>query len=191
MLIPISGRAEHDPIFTTEMIRGVAAGYLGGQTPMRPYLEAAQAAGQPGVVAVGVAQEFQRVFSGQRRKTDKPGAVCYGFEKADRRVSCHYFLSVAGSLVNGELGSDVLLLCCWLGMADRAEGQDGAPRSAARTNDLDAGEGRGRIGQEKEQLASRHGHHVWGLGRMTVAAAASRRGCPALSWCSDRTVPAT
>jgi hypothetical protein len=31
---------------------------------MRPYLEAAQAAGQPGVVAVGVVQEFQRVFNG-------------------------------------------------------------------------------------------------------------------------------
>jgi hypothetical protein len=58
---------------------------------MRPYLEAAQAAGQPGVVAVGVVQEFQRVFNGYRRNTDKPGAVCYGFEKADRRVSCYYF----------------------------------------------------------------------------------------------------
>jgi hypothetical protein len=31
---------------------------------MRPYLHAAEAAGRPGVVAVGVAQEFQRVFSG-------------------------------------------------------------------------------------------------------------------------------
>jgi hypothetical protein len=29
---------------------------------MRPYLEAAEASGRPGVVAVGVAQEFQRVF---------------------------------------------------------------------------------------------------------------------------------
>jgi hypothetical protein len=31
---------------------------------MGPYLEAAQAAGRPGVVAIGVAQEFQRVFCG-------------------------------------------------------------------------------------------------------------------------------
>ena len=31
---------------------------------MRPYLDAANAAGRPGVVAVGVAQEFQRVFCG-------------------------------------------------------------------------------------------------------------------------------
>ncbi len=31
--------------------------------------------------------------------------------------------------VNKELGSDVLLLCCWLGTTDRAEGQDGAPEA--------------------------------------------------------------
>ena len=60
---------------------------------MRPYLEAAEAAGRPGVVAVGVAQEFQRVFSGyDRGRTDgQPGPPRYGFEKAERRVSCYYF----------------------------------------------------------------------------------------------------
>jgi hypothetical protein len=60
---------------------------------MRPLLEAAEAAGRPGVVAVGVAQEFQRVFSGyDRGRVDgQPGPPRYGFEKAERRVSCYYF----------------------------------------------------------------------------------------------------
>jgi hypothetical protein len=37
---------------------------------MRPYLDAAR---EPGVVAIGVAQEFQSVFSGWKRKTTTPG----------------------------------------------------------------------------------------------------------------------
>jgi len=51
---------------------------------MRPYLDRAK---QPGVVAIGVAQEFQSVFTGYDHAT-KPGAVCFGFSKADRRVRC-------------------------------------------------------------------------------------------------------
>ena len=60
---------------------------------MRPYLEAAEQAGQPGVVAVGVAQEFQRVFTGsdRGRSDGQPGPPRYGFEKAERRVTCYYF----------------------------------------------------------------------------------------------------
>lgn len=54
---------------------------------MRPYLEQAQ---EPGVVAIGVAQEFQSVFTGYDHAT-KPGAVCFGFSKADRRVTVYYF----------------------------------------------------------------------------------------------------
>jgi hypothetical protein len=61
---------------------------------MRPFLDAAQAAGRPGVVAVGVAQEFQRVFTGydRGRSDGRPGPPRFTFEKADRRVSCYYFL---------------------------------------------------------------------------------------------------
>jgi hypothetical protein len=60
---------------------------------MRPYLEAAEAAGRPGIVAIGVAQEFQRVFNGydRGRSDGQPGPPRYAFEKADRRVSCFYF----------------------------------------------------------------------------------------------------
>ena len=60
---------------------------------MRPYLEAATA---PAVVAIGVAQEFQWVFSGYERPTTNPAAVNYGFDKAERRVTCFYFYVVDG-----------------------------------------------------------------------------------------------
>jgi len=49
------------------------------------------AATEPGVVAIGVAQEFQSVFCGWKRKTTTPGAVSFAFAKADRRVSVYYF----------------------------------------------------------------------------------------------------
>jgi len=77
---------------------------------MRPYLEAAAAAGRPGVVAVGVAQEFQRVFTGyDRGRTDgQPGPPRYGFEKAERRVSCYYFY-----LWDADFGPAFIKLCSW------------------------------------------------------------------------------
>jgi hypothetical protein len=55
---------------------------------MRPLLEAAT---EPGVVAIGVAQEFQSVFSAYDHSDGKPGAPHFAFAKADRRVSCFYF----------------------------------------------------------------------------------------------------
>lgn len=59
---------------------------------VRPLLDKAQRAGRPGVVAVGVAQEFQSVFSGYKRDTPTPsGLPLYSFAKADRRVTCFYF----------------------------------------------------------------------------------------------------
>src|SRR6266581_3488283 len=96
---------------------------------MRPYLEAAQAAGRPGVVAVGVAQEFQRVFSGSRRKTDKPGAVCYGFEKADRRVSCYYFY-----VWDAEFGPGFIKICSYFPYPIKVwvNGHEWAKRQAAK-----------------------------------------------------------
>ena len=53
---------------------------------MRPYLENATT---PGVVAIGMAQEFQSVFTGFERHAGA-GGCGFGFEKADRRVSVFY-----------------------------------------------------------------------------------------------------
>lgn len=58
---------------------------------MGPYLARAERADRPGVVAIGVAQEFQSVFTGYDRAKDRPGPPWFGFHKADRRVSCFYF----------------------------------------------------------------------------------------------------
>lgn len=56
---------------------------------MKPYLAKAT---RPGVVAIGVAQEFQKVFSAYDRAKDNPRLISYAFEKADRWVSvCHFY----------------------------------------------------------------------------------------------------
>jgi hypothetical protein len=58
---------------------------------MRPYLARAERQQRPGVVAVGVAQEFQSVFVGYDRAKDRPGPPSFAFAKTDRRVNCYYF----------------------------------------------------------------------------------------------------
>lgn len=55
---------------------------------MKPYLAKAT---RSGVVAIGVPQEFQKVFTPYDRAKDNPRLVSYAFEKADRRVSVYYF----------------------------------------------------------------------------------------------------
>ena len=59
---------------------------------IQPYFEAAT---KPGVVAIGVAQEFQSVLTAYDRsaKTGEPKAAGsrYGFVKEDRRVTVYYF----------------------------------------------------------------------------------------------------
>jgi hypothetical protein len=57
---------------------------------MQPYLSRQAAAGRSGVAAVGVAQEFQRVWAAYQRDT-QTAAPQYTFAKADRRVTCYYF----------------------------------------------------------------------------------------------------
>jgi hypothetical protein len=72
---------------------------------MRPFLK--KAAGTPGVVAIGVAQEFQSVMVGHDRAT-QPGAVCFGFHKADRRVTAYYFY-----IWDSEFGPGFIKLCSY------------------------------------------------------------------------------
>jgi hypothetical protein len=57
---------------------------------MQPYLDRQAATGRSGVAAVGVAQEFQRVWTAYQRDT-QTAAPQYTFAKADRRVTCYYF----------------------------------------------------------------------------------------------------
>jgi hypothetical protein len=57
---------------------------------MRPHLDRQAATGRSGGAAIGVAQEFQRVWTAYERPT-RTGARQFSFTKADRRVSCYYF----------------------------------------------------------------------------------------------------
>jgi hypothetical protein len=57
---------------------------------VRPHLERAEREGRFGVVAIVASQEFQWVFGG-RNRAEKPGAVMFAFDKAERRVGVYYF----------------------------------------------------------------------------------------------------
>ena len=57
---------------------------------MAPYLRRQAATGRSGVAAIGVSQEYQRVWAAYQRDT-KTAAPQYRFAKTDRRVTCYYF----------------------------------------------------------------------------------------------------
>ena len=55
-----------------------------------PLMRRAAATGRSQVVAIGVAQEFQRVFTGTK-STTPTGAVWFSYQRVERRVTCYYF----------------------------------------------------------------------------------------------------
>jgi hypothetical protein len=57
---------------------------------MRPYLDAAERAGQSKVVAIGEAREFQWVFDATR-KEGPDGVPWFRFYRTERLVTCYYF----------------------------------------------------------------------------------------------------
>src|ERR1017187_4058177 len=71
---------------------------------MTPYLEAAT---EPAVVAIGVAQEFQSVFAASRRDYDS-GPPSFHFYKADRRVSAYYFY-----VSDADYGHGFIKICAY------------------------------------------------------------------------------
>ena len=77
---------------------------------MRPYLDRLVRAGRSGVAAIGVAQEFQRVFTGITYHGDEGGGGVprFGYAKADRRVTAYYFY-----LVDEQFGSAFIKVCAY------------------------------------------------------------------------------
>ncbi|MCA1671534.1 MAG: hypothetical protein LC799_04815 [Actinobacteria bacterium] len=63
---------------------------------MGPHLDRLSQAGRTGVAAIGVAQEFQRVFTGTTYHPEEGGGGVprFGYAKADRRVTAYYFYVV-------------------------------------------------------------------------------------------------
>jgi hypothetical protein len=95
---------------------------------MLPLLHQAEKTGRFGVVAIGVAQEFQNVFSATQREMPT-GAPWFSFYKADRRVTCYYFY-----ILDAEFGPCFLKICAYFPYPVKlwCNGHEWAKRQAAQ-----------------------------------------------------------
>ena len=95
---------------------------------MRPLIDARARTGRPGVVAIGVAQEFQNVFAASKRDTPT-GAPWFSFYKADRRVTCFYFY-----LWDEQFGPAFIKVCAYFPYPVKVwvNGHEWAKRQAAQ-----------------------------------------------------------
>ena len=95
---------------------------------MRPYLDRQAATGRSGVAAIGVSQEFQRVWAAYRRETTT-AAPQFTFAKADRRVTCYYFY-----LWDEGFGPAFIKVCSYFPYPAKVwvNGHEWAKRQAAR-----------------------------------------------------------
>jgi hypothetical protein len=75
---------------------------------MRPLLEQAARQGQPGVVAIGWAQEYQHVWEARKRDTDPSRPPQFSFAIARRRVTCYYFY-----LWDQDFGGAFIKICAY------------------------------------------------------------------------------
>jgi hypothetical protein len=75
---------------------------------MRPHLDRLIRAKRTGVAAIGVAQEFARVFTGTTHHADEGGGDVprFSYAKADRRVTAYYFY-----LVDEDFGPAFIKIC--------------------------------------------------------------------------------
>jgi hypothetical protein len=74
---------------------------------MQPHLIRQASTGRSGVAAIGVAQEFQRVWTASEGKTST-GTPRWSFCKADRRVTCYYFY-----LWDQDSSPAFIKVCAW------------------------------------------------------------------------------
>src|SRR6266542_316467 len=81
---------------------------------MRKHVAAQAKTGRSGVVAIGVAQEFQNVFAAAQRETVS-GAPWFSFYKADRRVTCFYFY-----LWDEDFGPAFIKVCAYFPIRSRS-----------------------------------------------------------------------
>jgi hypothetical protein len=95
---------------------------------MAPHLARQASTGRSGIAAVGVAQEFQRVWAAYQRDTRTAAPQCT-FAKADRRVTCYYFY-----LWDEDFGPAFLKVCAYFPYPAKiwVNGHEWAKRQAAR-----------------------------------------------------------
>jgi hypothetical protein len=95
---------------------------------MAPHLARQASTGRPGVAAVGVAQEFQRVWTAYEGKTCT-GTPRWSFVKEDRRVTCYYFY-----LWDEDFGPAFVKVCAYFPYPAKiwVNGHEWVKRQAAR-----------------------------------------------------------
>jgi len=93
-----------------------------------PLMRQAAATGRSQVVAVGVAQEYQRVFTGTKDQTPT-GAVWFSYNRTERRVTCYYFY-----LWDEGFGPAFIKICAYFPYPGKiwVNGHEWAKRQAAR-----------------------------------------------------------
>ena len=96
---------------------------------MRPYQDRLAATGGSGVAAVGVAQEFQGVWTAYQQGTRAQSLPQFTFAKAIRRVTCYYFY-----VVDEQFGPGFLKICSYFPYPIKVwvNGHEWAKRAAAR-----------------------------------------------------------
>jgi len=96
---------------------------------MRRYISRQAATGRSGVAAIGVAQEFQRVFTATTTPARDGGAPHFGWGKADRRVTCYYFY-----LWDADFGPAFVKVCAYFPYPVKIwlNGHEWAKRQAAK-----------------------------------------------------------
>ena len=95
---------------------------------MTPHLHRQAATGRSGVAAIGVAQEFQRVWTAAEGKTST-GTPRWSFYKADRRVTCYYFYRW-----DTDFGPAFIKICAYFPYSGKVwlNGHEWAKRQAAK-----------------------------------------------------------
>lgn len=94
-----------------------------------PLMRKAAATGRSQVVAIGVAQEYQRVFTGTKSATDT-GAVWFTYQRVERRVTCYYFY-----LWDTDFGPAFIKVCAYFPYPGKIwfNGHEWAKRQAVKT----------------------------------------------------------
>ena len=95
---------------------------------VRPHLEQAEREGRFGVVAIVVAEEFQRVWSA-RNRSEKPGVASLDFFWDKRRVGAYYFY-----ILDPDFGPTFIKICTYGPWFARVwlNGHEWAKRQAAK-----------------------------------------------------------
>jgi len=93
-----------------------------------PLMRKAAATGRSQLVAIGVAQEYQRVFTGTKDQTPT-GAVWFSYNRTERRVTCYYFY-----VWDEGFGPAFIKICAYFPYPGKIwfNGHEWAKRQAAR-----------------------------------------------------------